>query len=129
MNYQELIDDIKSIYEQHTIITGYLDIYVDERPSYIKDVDTIWVLIGNAGIKEINECLIDSDYNVTKPGCYQFNAVLKYEKPDYGEYGRVIGGGYWYIEYIDLTLDHTFEQRERDSKLSELLSDDLPGFF
>jgi hypothetical protein len=47
--------------------------------------------------------------------------VLKYEKPEYGEYGRMISDGYWYIDFIELKLDHTFLQRERESKLSDLL--------
>lgn len=132
LDYKELIEDVKEIHSRFTIVGGFLDIYTDHTfvNGFIKEFDTYWIYIGNINEDELKESFIEHEYNIEKkPGCYQFEAVLKYEKPEYGDYGRVIAGGYWYIDYIDLKLDHTFEQRERDFKLNELLSGDLGDIF
>lgn len=136
MNYQELIEDVKEIWGKYTIVGGFMDIYIEEPKhtnqithSYIKQFDNYWIYVGNIDNEDLINCFLQEYYNVFKPGCYQFDAVLKYERPEYGDYGRVIDRGGWYIDYIDLKLDHTFEQRERDSKLNELLGGELSDIF
>ncbi len=127
MDYKELIEDVKEIHSKYTIVGGFLDIYIDHPfvNGFIKEFDTYWLYVGNIDNEELINCFLQEYYNVFKPGCYQFDAVLKYESPEFGDYGRVIDRGGWYIDYIDLKLDHTFEQRERDTKLSEILDLDI----
>jgi hypothetical protein len=131
MDFEELIDNLKGISDKYTIIGGFIDIHATEGSDlyHIKEVDCYWTIIGKADNKQIEECLKDTEYKVEKEGCYKFDMVLKYESPEYGDYGRPISGGYWYIEYSKFELDHTFEQRERDSKLCDLLDCDLDDLF
>lgn len=128
MNYDELIENVYEIHDRYTIIGGYVDLYATKNSDlyHIKPEevpDCYWILIGKASKEDIEECLNETEYKVEKEGCYRFEMVLKYESPDYGDYGRIIGGGYYYVEYSKFNLDHTFEQRERDSKLNELIGD------
>lgn len=127
MDYRELIDDVKGIHDRYTIIEGYMDIYQTENSDlfHIKEIDCYWILIGKASDDDIKSCLIESEYKVEKEGCYKFDIVLQYESPEYGDYDRCISRGYWYIEGCYFELDHTFEQRERDSKISNLLEDNI----
>ena len=133
MDYKELIENVKEIHSRYTIISGFLDIHINtpDKDGFIleSEFETYWVYTGNANLDEIKECFVVYEYDIKIPGCYQFDAVLKYERPEYGDYGRVIDRGGWYIDYIDLKLDHTFEQRERDSKLNELLGGELGDIF
>ncbi len=123
MDYNELIDNVKGIHDKYTIVEGYMDMYQGGSYFFIKEIDCYWVLIGKASVEEIELCLTKSEYEVEKEGCYKFDIVLKYESPEYDDYGRQISGGYWYIDHGNFELDHTFEQREREHKISNLLED------
>ncbi len=132
--YKELIEDIKDIAKSLTIVEGIVDIHLyagiaypptDKKYYEIKDAkNSFWILIGNAYEEEIKECLEDFTFKqdmVDREGEYHFNAVLKYDKDD----GY---SGYWYIDYIEISLQQTFEEREREGKLSVLLDGDLDIF-
>lgn len=127
MDYTNLIEEVKEIHDRLTIVGGYLDIYKTKNSDlyHIKDVDCFWILIGRASYEDVKLCLMESEYKVDKEGCYQVDIVLKYDPDDRDEYGRVISGGYWYIECMYFVLDHTFDQRERDHKISNLLDDNI----
>jgi hypothetical protein len=47
--------------------------------------------------------------------------VLKYEKDDGYR-------GYWYIDYMEVNLQQTFLEREREEKLFNLFKEDLDIF-
>ncbi len=128
MNYDELIQNVYEIHDRYTIIGGYVDIHKTYNSDlfHMKSEEVpncYWILIGKASNEDIEECLIEAEYKVEKEGCYKFEMVLKFESPEYGDYGAIIDRGYWYIEYSKFDLDHTFEQRERESKLCDLLLD------
>jgi hypothetical protein len=131
MNYREIIEEIKEITKTLTIIEGVVDIHLShsfhEINYYeIKEAsNSFWVIIGNANEDEIKECLEDYSFdenNVQGEGEYHFNAVLKYDSSEPDHYG------YWYIDYIEMTFQQTFLEREREEKLFRLLDDD-PDIF
>jgi hypothetical protein len=77
MNYKELIENVKEIHDRHTIISGYLDLFLNEEmdnTAHIKAFDRFWVLIGKANEDSLQECFMNYDYEVDKEGCYQFDA-------------------------------------------------------
>lgn len=121
MDYSQLVEDIKETSERFTIISGFADVYIDQYDNrVIKDLN-YWILCGKANDEMIKESMIDYEPEVDKEGCYQFQVVLKYERPDYGDYGRIISGDYFEVVWSSFKLDHTFQQRERDIKLDVIL--------
>lgn len=123
MDYKALISNVKDIHKNWIIVCGFIDVHLGRLPGHILKFDNYKVYIGDIEGEELLECFMETEYNVQTPGCYQFESVLKYRHPYFGDNGRVIYAGSWYIDFIDLKLDHTFEQRERDIKLKEFLGD------
>ena len=128
MDYREIIDNIKDLTKNLTIIEGVVDVYCQEKYFEIKDAsNSFWTIVGKASEEEIKECLEDNYYpkniGLELEGEYHFDAVLKYEHND-EEYSR----GYWYVEFIEFHFQQTFLQREREEKLFKLLDDDLDIF-
>jgi len=131
LNYKEIIEEIKEITKNLTIVEGVVDVYYHKNHDFyeIKDASNcFWINVGKAPEEEIKECLEDGYYEKNQEGLdlegqYHFDAVLKYDYYD-NEYSR----GYWCIEYIEFHFEQTFLQREREDKLFKLLDDDLDIF-
>ena len=128
--YKELIEDIKDINQNLTIVEGIVDIHpytypTNEKYYEVKDAkNNFWIIIGNAPEEEIKECIEDFTFKEDMVQCegeYHFNAVLKYDKDD----GY---SGYWYIDYMEINLQQTFVEREREYKLNTLFDNDLDIF-
>ena len=131
--YKELIEDIKDITKNLTIVEGIVDIHFYTSVEYpthkkyygVKDAkNSFWTLIGHADEEEIKECIEDFTFKPDMVQCegeYHFNAVLKYDKDDGYR-------GYWYIDYMEVNLQQTFVEREREEKLFNLFKDDLNIF-
>lgn len=132
--YKELIEDIKDITKNLTIVEGIVDIHLYTGIAYpptnkkyyeVKDAkNNFWIIIGNALEEEIKECIEDFTFKEDMVECegeYHFNAVLKYDKDDGYR-------GYWYIDYMEVDLQQTFVEREREYKLNTLLDNDLDIF-
>ena len=131
--YKELIEDIKDITKNLTIVEGIVDIHFYTSVEYptnkkyygVKDAkNSFWTLIGHADEEEIKECIEDFTFKpdmVQSEGEYHFNAVLKYDKDDGYR-------GYWYIDYMEVNLQQTFVEREREEKIFNLFKDDLDIF-
>lgn len=131
--YKELIEDIKDITKNLTIVEGIVDIHFYTSVEYptnkkyygVKDAkNSFWTLIGHADEEEVKECIEDFTFKpdmVQSEGEYHFNAVLKYDKDDGYR-------GYWYIDYMEVNLQQTFVEREREEKLFNLFKDDLDIF-
>lgn len=129
MNYREIIDEIKDITKNLTIIEGIVDVHSHENNNFfeIKNCsNSFWTIVGNAPEEDIKECLEDEYYERSSglelEGEYHFEAVLKYDQAN--DYGR----GYWYIEYIEFHFQQTFLEREREEKLFNLLDNNLDIF-
>lgn len=131
VEYKELIEDIKDVVKNLTIVEGIVDIHLYTYPPTnkkyyeVKDAkNNFWIIIGNAPEEEIKECIEDFTFKQDMVQCegeYHFNAVLKYDKDD----GY---SGYWYIDYMEVNLQQTFVEREREYKLNTLLDNDLDIF-
>jgi hypothetical protein len=131
--YKELIEDIKDVVKNLTIVEGIVDIHLYTSVEYpihkkyygVKDAkNSFWILIGHADEEEIKECIEDFTFKSDMVQCegeYHFNAVLKYDKDDGYR-------GYWYIDYMEVNLQQTFVEREREEKLFNLFKDDLDIF-
>lgn len=129
MNYREIIDEIKDITKNLTIIEGIVDVHSHENNNFfeIKDCsNSFWTIVGNTPEEDIKECLEDEYYEKSSglelEGEYHFEAVLKYDQGE--DYSR----GYWYIEYIEFHFQQTFLEREREEKLFNLLDNNLDIF-
>ena len=60
---------------------------------------------------------------------YEIKLLLKYIPGDYDEYGRCTMRDYLEIEHIELEFISTFESRDREQKLNQILSDDFDKLF
>jgi predicted SprT family Zn-dependent metalloprotease len=67
--------------------------------------------------------------DVDKDGEYEFKAVLKWVPGEYDERGCSTMRDYLEVEHIEFNLIQTFQQRERQSKLDEILSKELEDIF
>ena len=141
MDYKQILEDILELDEQVTIIRGISDIIMDPLKSHplgylpeeriFKDFDkdSFWIVMGRGTEELIVESMSESVCDVDRDGEYEFKAILKWVPGDYDEYGRCTMRDYLEVEHIEFNLIQTFQQRERQSKLDEILSEDLEDFF
>ena len=141
MDYKQILEDVLELDEQITIIRGISDIIMDPLKSHplgylpeeriFKDFnkDSFWIVMGRGTEELIVESMSESVCDVDRDGEYEFKAILKWVPGDYDEYGRCTMRDYLEVEHIEFNLIQTFQQRERQSKLDEILSEDLEDFF
>jgi hypothetical protein len=139
MDYKQILEDVLEIEESITVIIGYADIigYSDITNNttynyYFKDDltnESFWRVIGRGDDDLILESLQEFQCEVDMEGEYEFKSVLKWIPGDYDEYGRCTMRDYLEIEHIEFNFIQTFQERERESKLSKILSDEFEDLF
>ena len=141
MDYKQILEDVLELDEQITIIRGISDIIMDPLKSHplgylpeeriFKDFnkDSFWIVMGRGTEELIVESMSESVCDVDRDGEYEFKAILKWVPGDYDERGCPTMRDYLELEHIEFNLIQTFQQRERQSKLDEILSEDLEDFF
>jgi hypothetical protein len=139
MDYKQILEDVLEIEESITVIIGYADIigYSDITNNttynyYFKDDltnESFWRVIGRGDDDLILESLQEFQCEVDMEGEYEFKSVLKWIPGDYDEYGRCTMRDYLEIEHIEFKFIQTFQERERESKLSKILSDEFEDLF
>jgi hypothetical protein len=141
MNHSELIEDVKEISNKYVIIQGVIDIikkdilYYSNNKKLVDSMfksnikDSYWILIGNNSSEEmIEDCFEDYTFDVDREGEYFFESVLRYHPCEYDD-GRCIMRDYLDVEYINLTFQQSFEEREREFKLNEILDKEFDQLF
>jgi hypothetical protein len=135
MDYKQILEDILELDERITIIRGFGDVIKSKQYQSsmsgllnLKE-DNFWIILGRGDHKLIIESFEDYEIPIDMEGEYEFKAVLKYLPGEYDEYGRCTMRDYLGVEYIELKFIQTFQQRERQSKLDEILSKDLEDIF
>ena len=91
--------------------------------------DDVWTIIGNGQPDMIINTLNEYEFEVDREGFYEFKALLKWIPGEYDNYGRCIMRDYLEIDHIELNFLESFESRNREIKLNELLSNDFENFF
>jgi hypothetical protein len=132
MDYKQILEDVLEIQESITVIIGYADITNNAAYHYyFKDLtnESFWIVIGRGDDNPILESLNELQCDVDMEGEYEFKAVLKHIPGDYDDYGRCTMRDYLEVEYIEFNLIQTFKERERESKLSKILSDEFEDLF
>lgn len=127
MDYKQILEDVIELNDSISVVRGYGDI--SDKKFIGLTSENFWILIGKINQDDIIEMLNEYDCDVDKSGEYSFDFVTKYYSGDYDEYGRCICRGYYDIEYIDFKFIQTFEQRNRENKLNELLTSDFDKLF
>jgi hypothetical protein len=130
LGHKEMIESVEEYTRNHTLIKGYCNVVIDENAtkssSYknykVKD-NFFWVVLGNSDDELINDIFNDSEFTendgIEREGCYEYNAAVYYQSSTWEEPGES------YIDYIDFTFIETFEAREREIKLNQLLDNDM----
>ena len=124
LSHKEMIESVQEYTKNHTLIKGYCDVVIDENTtkSYKVKDNFFWVLLGNSDDELINDIFNDSDLTendgIEREGCYEYNAAIYYQSSTWDQPGES------YIDYIDFTFIETFEAREREIKLNQLLDND-----
>lgn len=141
MDYKQILEDVLELDESITIIKGFSDIITIPDPNkkigffpeekIFKDFnkDSFWVVMGRGGEDLIIESMSDFSCNVDKEGEYEFKAVLRWIPGEYDEYGRCTMRDYLEVEHIEFNFIQTFQQRERESKLNEILTNEFDNLF
>lgn len=141
MDYKQILEDILELDEQITIIRGISDIIMDPLKSHplgylpeeriFKDFnkDSFWVVMGRGTEELIIEAMSEYVCDVDRDGEYEFKAILKWVPGDYDERGCPTMRDYLEVEHIEFDFIQTFQQRERQLKLDEILSDELEDLF
>jgi len=129
-----LLDDVIDIGKTYNIISGVVDVdnYYNSLGTYqgnIKKIkkfneESYYQLIGNAPDEMIIETMVESDCEVDKSGEYEFYAVLSYVEGETDDCGRYTMRDYLEISHIRWNLIQTFEQRDRQYKLDQILESD-----
>lgn len=130
--FQEILD----IHDKWTAIIGYIDIVKEGNLFVVKNkynstitnslaneltLDDFWIIIGKGQENQILDSLREYEYVVDREGYYEVKALLKWDGGDYDEYGRCIMREYLEIDHIELNFLCSFEARNRESKLNEIL--------
>ena len=146
MDKKEFLQEIIDIHNNWTVVSGMIDIVRCEGISHFVPKlkwnsdkvnplannfteDDFWFIIGKGTKEVIFESLSEHEYEVDREGFYNFNAILKYYRGDYDEYGRMTMPDYFEIYYIELDFIETFEARDREDKLNQILSYDFDNLF
>ena len=144
MDKSELFQEIMHIHDNWTAIIGCIDIVNFKNKFTIKSEynihevnplsnevtnDDFYSIIGREQSYLIIEVLSEYEFEVDKEGFYEIKLLLKYIPGDYDEYGRCTMRDYLEIEHIELEFISTFESRDREQKLNQILSDDFDKLF
>ena len=144
MNKSELFQEIMDIHDNWIAIVGCIDIIYFRYRFSVKteynSVDTnrlanrlsnddFYIIIGKGNTDMIIETLSEHEFEVGKEGFYEIKSLLKWTPGDYDEYGRCTMRDYLEIEHIELNFISTFEARDREYKLNQILSNDFDKFF
>lgn len=136
MDYKQILDDILELDENITIIRGVADVVIDPLKArtlgYLPDemifkdfkADSYWVILGRGTDEMIVETMSEAVCEVDCEGEYEFKCVLKWVPGEYDECGRCTMRDYLEVEYIEFHFIQTFLERERESKISDLLDFD-----
>ena len=130
MDWKETLDFVFELDESVVIVIGYCDVVNKQFVNLTQD--SFWRVLGRSDDKEVYQALLDFDFNSTPIGTtgqfvdgeYQFKAVLKWEPSEYHE-NRMIYPSYLYVDYIDVKLIRTIQQREREDKINQTLDLDF----
>ncbi len=121
MDYKKILDDIIDYDDSLTIISGYGDFSINSDGIVeIKNFkDTYWKIIGRATDEMIQESLLDVGFDINRYGEYQFWVVFKYYSGYSGDEDD--SPGYLNVVYSRFEFIQSFEARDRQTKLDELL--------
>ena len=134
LGHKSMIEYVEQYTKNHTLIKGYCDVVIDEnvttssayrnyKQEYKVKDNFFWVVLGNSDDELINKEFNDGQFTendgIEREGCYEYNAAIYYQSSTWEEPGES------YIDYIDFTFIESFEAREREYKLNQLLSDEL----
>lgn len=125
--HKDMIESIKDYTKHYTIIRGYCDVFIDPNrtlvPLYSVTNNDYWIVLGNLSDEAIDDLFEDSSFSdedgIEREGCYEYSACLYYSSGSWDEQSES------YIDYIDFNFVETFEGRDRDKKLNELLGFDF----
>lgn len=141
MDYKQILEDVLEFDEQITIIRGFGDVIIDPSKArtlgYLPEEmifkefksDNYWVVMGRGTEELIIEAMSEYVCDVDRDGEYEFKAILKWVPGDYDERGCPTMRDYLEVEHIEFDFIQTFQQRERQLKLDEILSDELEDLF
>ena len=130
--YKQMFEDVLEMNKRYVVISGFGDIiFLDGSPIFKGFTkDNYWVIMGNNNDDMIVEAIMmDGATDADREGEYNFNAILKNVPGEYDEYGRCTLRDTLEIAWIELDFIQTFEQRERQNKLDELLFLDVDNLF
>jgi hypothetical protein len=140
----EFFQEIMDIHDNWIAIIGCIDIVhfntrfsirndynlADTNPLANKfNQDDFYIIIGKGSSDMIIESLEEHEFEVDREGFYEIKALLKWIPGDYDEYGRCTLRDYLEIEHIELKFISTFESRNREEKLNQILLDDFDKLF
>lgn len=148
MDKSQLLQEILDIHDNWTAIVGFIDIvkvnslygtHFVTKYEYNSDItnklankltlDDFWTIIGKGEPDMILDSLREYEFKVDREGYYEIKALLKWIGGEYDEYGRCTMRDYLEIDHIELNFIRSFESRNRDNKLNEILSNDLENLF
>jgi hypothetical protein len=141
MDYKETLEDILELDESGiVVVSGYGDLVLDESSNQYPNLtfrfkdfkelkESIWIKFGRADIDQVVGSLMDCNEHQlgdkSIEGEYSFDMIFRWEKSEYYD-NRLVSPGYLDLRYTDWKFIQTFEQREREIKLNDLLNlDDL----
>lgn len=139
LNHKDMIETVEDYTKYFTIIKGLTDIiqYEYDVPDVlgtsgqIKTIVTdqytlkdnhYWVILGKLPDETINDIINDDNFKKTdgihREGYYQYTACIYYKQHTYEEPTE------GYIDYIEFQFIESFQERNREFKLNQLLIDD-----
>lgn len=119
MDYKKILDSIIDLDKKITIIHGFGDIVFNKWLGWTFksfNEDNYRIVMGKDGL--ISEAMLNSNFSdVDREGEYEFKAVLSWDSGDENH------NGYFILEYIEFILIQTFQERDRNLKIDQVLSD------
>lgn len=134
-DYKEVLEDLREQNKEWAIVNMY-DVKVlkeEDGKNFFFDItsykDASWVEFGlfpdEMAMEAIQEYEFEDMKEINKEGYYNVTFLLKHSPADYFE-GRMVERDYLYIVYTEAVFICTLEEREKEEKETEEMTNNFP---
>lgn len=124
LKHQEMIETLSDYIKHYTIIEGLTDVVIDNKTNpylYTLKDNVYWVIVGRLPDEDIISIMNDDSFSesdgIKCEGHYHYKAAIYYKHHTWEEPAES------YIDYIEFDFIETFQERDREAKLNQILYD------
>lgn len=124
INYKDVMNELDELSSDFTLVYGNFDLI--KSNNYFtpkKESIDFFIKAGNGNEDLILESIFDFEFQPDREGFYQFKLLMTYDGGQYDSYGRCECRSFMEIQHCEIDFICSFEAREREMKINDLLGD------